>query len=69
MRCKNGYCGMECVIYFGKETKETWLGFQQKRAELAVRQIKGMNAAELHGLQELLMSDKHNRIDQTRKIA
>ncbi|MDY6307553.1 MAG: hypothetical protein SPL71_05780 [Oribacterium sp.] len=53
----NRYDGMKCVIYFGSKSRETWLGFQQKRAELAARKMKGMTADELHRLKQDLISD------------
>ena len=53
----NRYDDMKCVIYFGNKSRETWLGFQQKRAELAARKMKGMTADELHRLQQDLNSD------------
>ncbi len=54
MAYQNSYKDMKCVITFGKESKQRWLGFQQKRAELAVRQLQGMNADELKQLRSLL---------------
>lgn len=47
MAHQNGYEDMKCVIYFGEESKQRWLGFQQKRAELAGKCLQKLSADEL----------------------
>ena len=68
MAYQNQYQDMNCVICFGKESKQMWLGFQQKRAELAAKQLRNLNADELRAvgrkLDEIRRCDSYKRFDE-----
>ena len=59
---QNCYQDMKCVICFGKNSKHSWLGFQQKRAELAAKHLQGLNAEELRQLKSSL-ADVNSRVE------
>ena len=59
---QNCYKDLKCVICFGDELKHSWLGFQQKRAELVAKHLQGLNAEELRKLKSSL-ADVNSRVE------
>ena len=59
---QNCYKDLKCVICFEDESKHSWLGFQQKRAELAAKHLQGLNAEELRKLKSSL-ADVNSRVE------
>lgn len=59
---QNCYQDMKCVICFGEISNHSWLGLQQKRAELAAKHLQGLNAEELRQLKSSL-ADVNSRVE------